>query len=176
MLQRVISIRNVGRFKNCAASGDVTFRRYTLVFAENARGKTTLCDILRSLARNAPDIVVGRTTLGSTEPPDIQLLTPGGTLRFRNGTWSSGYPNIHVFDGTYVRENIFAGDVVDTEHRRNLYRVIIGAQGVALAASLDAIDAQIRAKTTEIRDNRALIQRYPAPGATGCRWSGAPRR
>src|SRR5690606_15306265 len=127
MLQRVISIKNVGRFKNCAASGDVTFRRYTLVFAENARGKTTLCDILRSVSKNAPDIVVGRATLGSTEPPDIQLLTANGTLRFRNGAWTSAYPNIHVFDGTYVRENIFTGDVVDTEHRRNLYRVIIGA-------------------------------------------------
>lgn len=166
MLQRVISIRNVGRFKNCAASGDVTFQRYTLIFAENARGKTTLCDVLRSLSRNAPDIVVGRATLGSTEPPDIQLLTPSGTLRFRNGAWSSAYPNIHVFDGTYVRENIFAGDVVDTEHRRNLYRVIIGAQGVALAASLDALDAQIRAKTTEIRDNRTQIQRHVPQGMT----------
>lgn len=69
MLQRVISIKNVGRFKNCAASGDVTFRRYRLIFAENARGKTTLCDILRSLSMDASDIIVGRATLGSTEPP-----------------------------------------------------------------------------------------------------------
>ncbi len=45
MLQRVISIKNVGRFRNCTAIGDVTFRRYTLIFAENARGKTTFCDV-----------------------------------------------------------------------------------------------------------------------------------
>ncbi len=50
MLQRVISIKNVGRFQNYGAAGDVTFRRYTLIFAENGRGKTTLCAILRSLA------------------------------------------------------------------------------------------------------------------------------
>jgi wobble nucleotide-excising tRNase len=54
MLQRIISIRNVGRFLNCSASGDVTFRRFTLIFAENGRGKTTLCAILRSLATNMP--------------------------------------------------------------------------------------------------------------------------
>jgi len=167
MLQRVISIRNVGRFKNCAANGDVTFRRYTLIFAENARGKTTLCDILRSLSKNSPDIIIGRATLGSTEPPDIQLLaTSGATHRFRNGAWSAPYPDIHVFDGTYVRENIFAGDVVDTEHRRNLYRVIIGAQGVALAASLDGLDAQIRDKTAEIRNNRTQVQRHVPQGMT----------
>lgn len=166
MLQRVISIRNVGRFRNCVANGDVTFRRYTLMFAENARGKTTLCDILRSLARNIPDIIIGRATLGAAEPPEVQLLTASGMRAFRNGAWSAAQPNIHVFDGTYVRENIFAGDVVDTEHRRNLYRVIIGAQGVALAASLDALDGQMRDKTTDIRNNRNQMQRFLPQGMT----------
>src|SRR2546429_7540783 len=166
MLQRVISIKNVGRFKTCAASGDVTFRRHTLIFGENARGKTTLCDVLRSLSMDAPDIIVGRVTLGSTEPPEVQLLATGGPRRFQGGAWNSPYPNIRVFDGTYVRENVFAGDVVDTEHRRNLYRVIIGAQGVALAASLDDLDAQIRAKTNDIRDTRAQIQRFLPPAMT----------
>jgi wobble nucleotide-excising tRNase len=166
MLQRVISIKNVGRFRDCAASGDVTFRRYTLIFAENARGKTTLCDILRSLARNAPEIVVGRATLGAVQPPAIQLLTASGNIGFRNGAWNAAFPNILVFDGTYVRENIFAGDVVDTEHRRNLYRVIIGAQGVALATTLDGLDAQIRDKTTAIRNSRAQLQRFVPQGMT----------
>jgi hypothetical protein len=78
MLQRVICIRNVGRFKHCAAIGDVTFRRHTLIFADNARGKTTLCDVLRSLSENSPDIIVGRPTLGSIEPPEVQALTAGG--------------------------------------------------------------------------------------------------
>jgi wobble nucleotide-excising tRNase len=166
MLQRVVSIKNVGRFRNCAAIGDVTFRRYTLVFAENARGKTTLCDILRSLTRNAPDIVIGRATLGAVDPPEVQLLTASGMRAFRDGAWTAAHPNILVFDGTYVRENIFAGDVVDTEHRRNLYRVIIGAQGVTLAASLDALDGQIRDKTTDIRNNRNQMQRLLPQGMT----------
>ena len=164
MLQRVISIKNVGRFRNCGAAGDVAFRRYTLIFAENARGKTTLCDILRSLSRNVPDIVVGRATLGAAESPEIQLRIANANHDFRNGAWTAAYPNILVFDGVYVRENIFAGDVVDTEHRRNLYRLIIGAQGVNLAATLDALDAQVRDKTTEIRDNRAQIQRFVPQG------------
>jgi wobble nucleotide-excising tRNase len=166
MLQRVISIKNVGRFRNCGAAGDVAFRRYTLIFAENARGKTTFCDILRSLSRNVPDIVVGRATLGAAEPPEIQLRIANGNHDFRNGAWTTGYSDILVFDGAYVRENIFAGDVVDTEHRRNLYRVIIGAQGVDLAAAVDALDAQLRDKTTEIRNNRAQLQPFVPQGMT----------
>jgi wobble nucleotide-excising tRNase len=167
MLQRIVSIKNVGRFKNCSAIGDVTFRRYTLIFAENARGKTTLCDILRSLAKNEPAIVVGRTTLGSPDAPEVRLLNAGGQiLAFRNGGWTGTPPDLALFDSTYVRENVYAGDAVDTEHRRNLYRVIIGAQGVALAEAVTRIDDQIRDKNTEIRDNRAAIQRSIPQGVT----------
>ena len=166
MLQRIISIKNVGRFKNCAAIGDVSLRRYTLIFAENGRGKTTMCAILRSLFTNTPAIIIGRRTLGMAGDPEVQLLTASGPIWFRNGAWTAEFPDIAVFDGTYVSENVFAGDAVGTEHRRNLYRVIIGAQGVALAARMDALEEQIRRKNTEIRENRGLLQRHLAAGMT----------
>ncbi len=166
MLQRVISIKNVGRFKNCAALGDVTFRRFTLIFAENARGKTTMCAILRSLFTNTPAFIIGRRTLGSTEQPEVQLLTANGTVTFRNGTWSAAFPDIAVFDGTYVSDNVFAGDAVQTDHRRNLYRVIIGAQGVTLAGRVNELESQIRSKNSEIRENQALLQPHILPGTS----------
>src|SRR5574342_244331 len=101
MLQRIISIKNVGRFQNCAAAGDVTFRRYTLIFAENARGKTTICAILRSLVTNNPAFIIGRRTLGSPDPPEVQLLLGTGNAAFRNGAWNVSFPDMAVFDGTY---------------------------------------------------------------------------
>jgi wobble nucleotide-excising tRNase len=166
MLQRIVSIRNVGRFRRCAAVGDVTFRGFTFIFAENGRGKTTLCAILRSLGTNRPGFVIGRTTLSSTDRPEVQLLIGNATFAFRNGTWSAPFPEIAVFDGTYVSDNVFAGDVVDTNQRRNLYRVIIGAQGVTLAGRLNDLDNQIRRKNEDIRDNRARLQRHVPTGMT----------
>ena len=166
MLKRVISIKNVGRFKNCAALGDATFRRFTLILAENARGKTTFCAILRSLFTNTPDFIIGRKTLGSMEQPEVQFLTTNGKVAFRNGAWSAVFPHIAVFDGTYISENVFAGDVVQTDHRRNLYRVIIGAQGVNLAIRLNDLEEQIRTKNGEIRDNLAGLQRHVPAGMT----------
>ncbi len=164
MLRRIVSIKNVGRFRNCAAYGDVTFRPYTLIFGENARGKTTLCAILRSLIANAPAIVIGRATLGSNEPPDVNLLTSSGNIEFRNGAWSATYPDIAVFDATYISENVYAGDAVDKEQRRSLYSVIIGAPGVAFASRLNEIEKQIREKNIAIRDNQTQVQRYVAEG------------
>lgn len=166
MLQRIIFIKNVGRFRNCAAAGDVTFRRVTLIFAENGRGKTTLCAILRSLLTNTPAFIVGRTTLGSTDPPEVNLLLANGNTVFHNGAWSVPFSEIAVFDGVYVSDNVFAGDVVDTEHRRNLYRVIIGAEGVTLAGRLNDLDAQIRTKNNEIREVRDRLQRHAPAGMT----------
>src|SRR5882762_4394947 len=103
MLEKIISIKSIGRFRNCAALGDVTFRRFTLIFSENGRGKTTLCAILRSLLTNTPSLIVGRATLGSPDAPEVQLLFAGNApIAFRNGAWSSPYPDIGVFDGAYV--------------------------------------------------------------------------
>lgn len=161
MLQKIIALKNIGRFRNCTAVGDVTFHRFTLIFSENARGKTTLCAILRSLFTNTPTLIIGRTTLGSPDPPEAQLLFTGNVpVSFRNGAWSAAYPDIAVFDGAYISENVFAGDFVDTAHRRNLYRVIIGAQGVALAARITEIEAQVRAKNEDIRRGREVLQRH----------------
>ena len=96
MLQRISSIKNVGRFKNCVAIGDVSLRRFTLIFAENGRGKTTLCAILRSLFTNIPALIIGRRTLGTVDAQEIQFLTTGGTIWFRNGAWTAAFPNIAV--------------------------------------------------------------------------------
>ncbi len=174
MLRKLISIKNVGRFRNYSASGDVELRRYNLVFAENGRGKTTLCAIFRSLSTSTPAFIVGRRTLGSVEPPEVQILLASGNTTFRDGAWSVSFSDIAVFDGTYVSENVFAGDVVDTENKRNLYRVIIGSPGVRLAEQLNELDSQIRAKGTEIRDNRTLLERHAAPGMTIQAFIGLP--
>jgi len=159
MLQRIISIKNVGRFHNCNAAGDVTFRQITLVFAENGRGKTTFCAILRSLAENRPDLVLGRRTLGENNEPQVKLLIKGQNIDFRNSQWNEVHPELCIFDGTYIGQNVFAGDIVDTTNRRNMYNVIIGRQGVDLARRISAIDGDVRSTNTDIRNNRDAIAR-----------------
>lgn len=50
------------------------------------------------------------------------------------------------------------GDYIDLAKKRNLYRVIIGAHGVALAAAVDKLDDEIRAQNTVIAKRRAAVQ------------------
>lgn len=163
-LRKFITIKNVGRFHNYSASGDVTLKRYNLFFAENGRGKTTLCAILRSLQNGDPAHILGRRTLGCADAPQISVLTQTGTITFTGGAWSQTVPDLTIFDSTFVSENVYSGDVVGLDHRRNLYRVIIGKDGVDLAHAVDELDADIRTKTSEIRDRRALVQSYAPQG------------
>jgi wobble nucleotide-excising tRNase len=164
MLQKVVSILNVGRFRRTYPVGDVSFTKANLVFAENGRGKTTFCTILRSLATNTPGLVLGRRTLGVADAPYVQFRIDNNNVTFQNGAWSRQLPEVAIFDATYIGENVFAGDIVDPDHRRNLYRVIIGATGVDLANEITRLDGAIRDKNTEIRDNRNLLQPHLAPG------------
>jgi wobble nucleotide-excising tRNase len=71
-------VQSVGRFRNCPAKDDVAFKKFTLLFGENGRGKTTLCAILRSLQTNQPAFISGRTTLGSSTPPQVVIATADG--------------------------------------------------------------------------------------------------
>ena len=121
-LGKIISVKNIGRFLNAAASGDVTFRHNTLVFAPNGRGKTTLCAILRSLKHGEPAYITGRRSLGSPDQPEVRFLLDNNRVNFNNGAWSETLPELAIFDATYVTENVHSGEAVDTEQRRNLYR------------------------------------------------------
>jgi wobble nucleotide-excising tRNase len=159
MLRKLISIRNVGRFLNYSAAGDVELKRYSLVFAENGRGKTTLCAIFRSLQTGDAGIIRGRATLGVAATPEVRILrSDGQTAVFSNGVWNGTIPNFAIFDSTFIAENVYSGDAVAIDHRRKLYGVIVGKVGADLARRIDELDEASRRKSAEIREKRAAVQ------------------
>jgi len=166
VLRKFISIKNVGRFLNCNATGDVELKRYNLIFAENGRGKTTLCAILRSLQSGEAAHIIGRTTLAGTDPPEIEIRTDTGVAVFRQSLWTTVIPDIAIFDFTFVSENVHSGEIVSIEHRRKLYTVIVGKQGVDLAHKIDVFDGKSRAKASEIGEKHAAVQGFAPRGMT----------
>ena len=60
----------------------------------------------------------------------------------------------------------FSGDLVDISHKRNLYRVIVGRDGVDLAKAIESLDDASRTKAAEIREKAALIQAVHLRGMT----------
>jgi surface antigen len=64
----------------------------------------------------------------------------------------------------FVAENVHSGEVVDIEHKRNLYRVIIGDVGVKLSAQDTELASESRAKTSEISAAGKAVQPYVPAG------------
>jgi wobble nucleotide-excising tRNase len=160
MIRKLISIENIGKFRACKPCGDVELRPLTLVYAENGRGKTTLCDIFRSLRSGDGDYIRGRATLGPTTTPTVNIRLEGSNAVFDGVTWSHTLPDLRIFDSLFVHQNVYAGELVEHQHKRNLYRVIVGEKGVELAARVDSLDADIRAADAAIKAAQANVAHY----------------
>jgi len=159
MIEKFISIKNIGRFSNCCPRGDVAFRKLVLLFAENGRGKTTLCAILRSLQSGHSEYISERKALGTSDAASVQIRVGGNTVSFSSNGWSATHPDISIFDSAFIHDNVYAGDYVDHEHKKNLYRIIVGAQGVQLAEQIEELDSKIRDANRDINTKKDAASR-----------------
>ena len=158
-IKKIISIKNVGRFKNSTpTTNNPQWAKHTLIFGANGYGKTTICAVFRSALMCASELIIGRKTLGVNGEQSIDLLCDNGTIHFDGANWSEAIPHLAIFDSVFVAENIHSGDIVELEHRRNLYRVIIGHKGLLLAEEDTKLTVASRAKTLEITAADKLIR------------------
>lgn len=165
-IRKIVSIQNVGKFAKLSATGNTEFVKYNLIYGENGKGKTTLCAILRSLQTGDHAHITGRKTLGSSGLPAVHLLLNGTTTNFKftSDTWSDPYENIHIFDQHFISENVYTGDVIGTNQKRNLYKVIVGQDAVKMAKQLETLVSDIRGTNSKIKDFTSAIERqlpYP---------------
>jgi len=160
-VRKITKITHVGKFKKAAIRGG-EYKKYTLVYGGNGRGKTTLCAILRSLQQNDASHITKRRTFKVTTPQEVQLLLDSGKVTFDGIKWAAHHPDIHIFDQHFILENIHTGDEVGIDQRRNFYRIIVGPAGVALATEIDALDAKAMAAQTAINaEKKVLAQHVP---------------
>jgi wobble nucleotide-excising tRNase len=164
-IKKVLSVKNVGRLVNCTQKGP-ELNRYNLFFAENGRGKTTLCAVLRSLQTGQHEHISERKTIAPTAgEPSASLRLSAGNATYDKAKWSTTVPEIAIFDATFVARNVHAGEYVSRDHRSNLLQVIIGETGIALADAVNKLDDAIRDKNGEVGKARKAVQTHLPAGA-----------
>ena len=152
MINRFKLLQNIGRFNSDAGGAFHELSKLTLIYADNAQGKTTLTAILRSLASGDPLPITERRRLGSQHPPKAVLSwqdEPSDVI-FQNGTWNHTFENLKVFDDHFVDENVYSGLDVASNHRQNLHELILGDRGVALNRTLQAHVSRVTEHNTAI--------------------------
>ena len=63
----------------------------------------------------------------------VRIAMSSGTAAFADGVWKAPNTRIRIFDAQYIADNIYSGDAIGTDQRRNLCRVMLGQAGVDLA-------------------------------------------
>lgn len=164
MLWKIKKIQNIGKFYNAGSvDQNFDFDKTTVIYAKNGRGKTTFTQIIRSLKENNPELINGRKTLGQDNELSIELKfkdADGNNKRdivFANMQWITSEPNIHIFDHTFVEENLFT-DTVTPDHQKQLTTIVMGEEGVALAEELKSL----KEKETEASKEKELKEKTKA--------------
>ena len=159
MIKRIKTLKHVGKFVTlkCDRGDPGDFSKLNIIFAKNASGKSTLCDVLRSMTTAEPAYLLGRKRITATGDPEIvvALSSPSSSkpIQFRNGVWSNldDCPAIHIYDERFVAENVLVGHHIDVNQRRNLYGLVIGDRAIALKRDVDTADQELKAATTAVQ-------------------------
>ncbi|CUJ49534.1 AAA family ATPase [Achromobacter kerstersii] len=140
MLEKVLCIDNVGVIKKGALQ-PVALEKVALIYADNARGKSTLSSLLLACAGSDAEDVVNRKTVGATtaQKAKFRFASPEGsfTSEFDGSRWQGASPNLHVFNQAFVERNVFASTGVLPEQREALLTLALGDAAVAERAKFE---------------------------------------
>lgn len=159
MITKIEKLKNIGNFEDYRASGDVTLKKLSIVYANNGAGKTTLARVLHSLSTNDPGVVLRHKRINGTGNPEINIKNETPSPFVISGThWNRPCPDIEVFDSHFVANNVYSGFEIKSEHHKSLYHFVVGASGVAIVNKIERVKNLISAKNAEIGQQAELIK------------------
>ena len=157
MIRRINLLRNVGVFDNATISREL--KHIVLIYAENASGKTTLAEVLRSLETGEQSAIAKKHRFNSVHKPHIVLECDGdlSTVMFQDEHWKPNRPLVRVFDEAFITDNVYSGLDVESEHRQNLHDLTLGRQGVSLSRYRKKLAQTIEQCNKDMREAKSAV-------------------
>jgi wobble nucleotide-excising tRNase len=161
MINKIISIKNIGRFVNYSVGKNVDFQKFTIIFGDNGRGKSTLSAIFRSLSTGQSCYINEKRTIGkNTGEPEVSLLLDTKNVIFKNGVWARQADDFEIFDHNFIDENVYSGCNIGHDHKKNLFHFAIGEQGVKKSLEFEKLERDIKELTFKIHDQEQCINKF----------------
>jgi len=157
VLKKVIHIKNVGKFTDFSVNPNHDwngeFKPITLIYGENGIGKTTFTTILKSLKEN-DSLLYQLRTFGNENSPEVLIKFDNEEkpIKYSNAEWDKNISNIEIFDTHFVNDNVFTGFEIQAQHKKNLFEIIIGQEGIRLKKEISNIKKEIKDKSGILKD------------------------
>lgn len=153
-IEAIQNIKKVGKFVDCQAAGS-QFQDNTIIYGRNTLGKSTLTAIFRSIQTGDKKIIEGKKSFGATGSPDIKIRFTDGSNRtildFNSNQWTTGNPNIQIFDTQFITENVFQGEEITFDNQKSLNQIIIGEKGIELNSDIQELQKELNELTESKR-------------------------
>lgn len=130
MIHKLISIKNLGKYFDYNTTRDSDwngiFEKINVIYAENASGKTTFTQLLKSL-NNSEDVIIRRKSFNSDEKIQIKMIYDNNKqLEFNNNRWNKHFNNIEIFDSYFIEENVYLISIGNYDKEGNLFQLVMG--------------------------------------------------
>ena len=164
MINKIVKLKNIGLFFHGCPNGAVDLNQTTVIYAENARGKSTLAAVLQACHTSDATRLTSRRTIDVDDEPEVELLLENNSLRkYENGAWSGTSPDIAVFDSEFVERNVYSGFAVRPDQRQALLDFALGDTTVQLKQQIEDLSKDIQEQTTKIREIETLLSSLASP-------------
>lgn len=166
MLERIKRITSLGLFADIRPSAH-PFRKVSLLYADNGRGKSTLAALMKSYGQNEPALLTNRKTIGATLPQCAELqFSQGNQATFSQGAWKGQFAATHVFDLDFVDTSVYTGGEINAGHRKKLLNFALGASAVGAMQAFNQATANATEKVKLRKTAEDNLQRFKGTRTT----------
>ena len=171
MIERIQEIKNVGTFSN-AKPASIGLTDLVFIYGQNSQGKTTFCDIFKSLMLNNVEYIKERKTIGEIGKQSICFnLGNKKEIKFDGEKWIVDKKifdinNIQVFDTEFVYNNVFTNSQIEHKNKENFTKFVIGDESVKLSQELFKLNENKKNIENQIEALKSLIIKKIDPQIT----------
>lgn len=132
-IKNINSINDIGRI-DYTFQNDVYFDKKTIIYGENATGKTTLCACLKALFSRNLNYIYSRKNINTQKLPNFQITFKDGSNdisfslsdnKLVPSVEGSKLPLCYIFDKEYIRKYLFTEEPTK-EHQENMFLIYLG--------------------------------------------------
>lgn len=145
MLEKLISIKNIGRFSKLNLRNgdwDGVFQKSNIIYAPNGTGKTTLSMIFQSMKGDV-NLIKKKVTFQDVKSDDgkqyFSVRANGVTVEYKDDAWINTAKNIEIFNVHFVEDNLFTGSGQRRKNQQNLFAFLSGEEGVKRAKEISVL-------------------------------------